>query len=378
MNPLFTIGDFLVALTGNNRTIHSAEPTPEELNADGLEPFIAPSASSIESLKQQISFEAWLYLMGADSLGVKYNHLRGAREAQQHLVRSVALLDFKDNTIPLNSPAVRARIRWLQRRVLNLGGDTTPKPYYQLMAEGQMKRAGRQAAHTALWDTLSPEQQQHRLQEHWEDLSPEALEQCEQQAKNQQASEETLTVAPRKVWDLEIEHPAFAQWFVKELLCRDMLEVDAYLSVMWRIGNAGEPAPPGDTRRIIFSEQVRYVLAILAAEISDTTGKAQRILRRAEEWFTCQSRSSPSASDLAQGLSTPPRTMDPASLNLRLRQVALLHIYQGTVIPAAADAVARAYGHNSGKRLYELYNRFAHGSNNRTGVEGRAVRPEVV
>lgn len=67
----------------------------------------------------------------------------------------------------------------------------------------------------------------------------------------------------------------------------------------------------------------------------------------------------------------------PKSVKLSLRQVALLHIYQGFAIPTAADSIAHAHGHTSGKRLYELYTRFAHGINNRTGVEGRAIRPMV-
>ncbi|MBJ6111790.1 hypothetical protein JAO73_22410 [Hymenobacter sp. BT523] len=55
---------------------------------------------------------------------------------------------------------------------------------------------------------------------------------------------------------------------------------------------------------------------------------------------------------------------------LSLRQIALLHIYQGRVIPKAADEIAKAYGHNSGAKLYGHYLKLS----SRTGRTGDDIK----
>ena len=363
MSPILTFGDFLTSLRGNSLAIYSVEPLPDELNAGDIEPFVVPSADAIVSLKEQVSYEAWLYLMEADSLGVEYNRLLGQREAQQHLARSIALLDFKDRNTPLNSPAVKTRIRWLQRRVLNLGGDTTPKPYYQLMAEGQMARARRQNAVTAVWNMLSPKERLHRLRERWGDLSPETLEEREQQAQQRQAQENTSTVVQRKVWDLEIDHPAFAPWFVQELIRREPLEIEAYLTIMWHAVVSNAPISYVDSRRLITPEQMPYMKSILSSAIADATGKERRILIRAEEWFERQG-------DLRHTIQGVQITEGPRALSLR--QMALFQYFIGKPIRKgdAADKLAAATGNKSAERLIRLYNEVSH----LTGISGREGR----
>ena len=44
-----------------------------------------------------------------------------------------------------------------------------------------------------------------------------------------------------------------------------------------------------------------------------------------------------------------------ATAKTSLRQVALLYVYEGKVIPKAADEIARQYGHKSGAKLYQHY-----------------------
>lgn len=373
MSPLSTIGDFLHAIAGAaSSTTSSPEPTIEELNAGGIERFAFPTDSSIQSLKQQLSYEAWLHLLGADSLGVEYNRRLGEREMHQHLVRVIALLDFQDKSLPPSAPAVRARIRWIQRRVLNLGGDTKAKPYYQLMAEGQLTRARKQAAFAALEYAFSPEEHQRQFREIWGDLPPEVLKERALQAKQRQAEDDRMTVAPRKTWDLDIEHPAFAPWFVQELLCREPLEIEAYLNVMWRIGDASVPPSPGDMRQTISFEQAPYVLDVLNSAIADSTGKAQRILKRGQEWFISQSNTALIASN------SPPTLASPKPTKLTLRQVALLYAYTpGAVITTkTANAIAKEYGHASGAKLYHHY-RTVSLKHNRTGVNDGQI-PSMV
>ncbi|WP_140468271.1 hypothetical protein [Hymenobacter nivis] len=66
------------------------------------------------------------------------------------------------------------------------------------------------------------------------------------------------------------------------------------------------------------------------------------------------------------------------TVKLELRQVALLYIYQGKVIPPApaADAIAKEYGHKSGKRLYDKA-RELRNPTDRTGVSAPA-RPKMI
>ena len=47
--------------------------------------------------------------------------------------------------------------------------------------------------------------------------------------------------------------------------------------------------------------------------------------------------------------------VEPAPGKLSLRQVALLYVYSGRVIPPTADAIAQQYGHASGRTLYKRY-----------------------
>ena len=66
------------------------------------------------------------------------------------------------------------------------------------------------------------------------------------------------------------------------------------------------------------------------------------------------------------------------TVKLDLRQVALLYIYQDKVIPPAlaADAIAKEYGHKSGKALYERSLKLLR-TTDRTGVRPRA-RPKMI
>ena len=63
---------------------------------------------------------------------------------------------------------------------------------------------------------------------------------------------------------------------------------------------------------------------------------------------------------------------------LTLRQVALLHIYKGKVIPKAADAIAKEYGHQSGAKLYSHYLTVSQRAG-RTGedIEGQKLAPMI-
>jgi hypothetical protein len=359
MSSFLTIGDYLAALAGNDApsAAQSVEPTLEELNAGGVAPFITPSDSAIASLKQLLSYEAWLYMMGANQLGIAYNHRLGERETQQHLVRSIALLDFKDKNLPLNAPAVQARVRWLQRRVLNLGGDATPKPYYQLMAEGQIKQAKQQAASDALWHSLSLDERHRRLRERWGDLPLAVLEEREQQAARQQKGMESLVVTSRRAWNLAIgpiDHPAFEPWFIEEVLRLEPLEVDAYLTVMWRIGDANLPTPLGDTRQNISLEQIPNFLKLLKPAISDAIGKPQRALKYARKWFKEQLQSS---SIIAAD--TP--VNKPNQATLTHRQIALREFYRGRTIQNDARAKKLAEENNltSGEVLTKQYRKIS-------------------
>lgn len=366
MSSFLTIGDYLAALAGNDApsAAQSVEPTLEELNAGGVAPFIALSDSAIASLKQLLSYEGWLYLMGANHLGITYNHRLGEREAQQHLVRSIALLDFKDKNLPLNAPVVQARVRWLQRRVLNLGGDATPKPYYQLMAEGQIKQAKQQAASDALWHSLSLDERHRRLRERWGDLPLDVLEEREQQAARQQKGMESLVVTSRRAWNLAIgpiDHPAFGPWFIEEVLRLEPLEVDAYMTVVYRIGTSDEPTPNGDSRQFITIEQVPHMQSVLASAIADSTGKEQRILKRAEVWFEQQVALAPSQQPEAQAINE--------HSTLSLRQIALMQYFLGK--PIRNDDRATKLAAQAGKKSAALLVRRYNEVSAPTGISGR-------
>ncbi|GAB3995159.1 hypothetical protein GCM10028807_34600 [Spirosoma daeguense] len=64
--------------------------------------------------------------------------------------------------------------------------------------------------------------------------------------------------------------------------------------------------------------------------------------------------------------------------NLSLRQIALLFIYQNKPLSRGDEAnkVARQYQHQSGERLYKLYNKYSR-TCDRTGVEGKAIKPLI-
>lgn len=64
------------------------------------------------------------------------------------------------------------------------------------------------------------------------------------------------------------------------------------------------------------------------------------------------------------------------SIGLTLRQVALLHIYQGHIIPREAGEIARQYGHQSGQALYEHSRKLTLPSQ-RAGADGKALAPMI-
>jgi hypothetical protein len=65
------------------------------------------------------------------------------------------------------------------------------------------------------------------------------------------------------------------------------------------------------------------------------------------------------------------------SSGLSLRQVALLHIYQGHIIAdKEANAIAQQYGHQSGPKLYEHFRKLVRPSQ-RIGVEGKMLAPLI-
>jgi hypothetical protein len=74
----------------------------------------------------------------------------------------------------------------------------------------------------------------------------------------------------------------------------------------------------------------------------------------------------------------PVATPAPGAGQLSLRQVALLHVYEGKVIPKAADAIAQLYGHKSGAKLYAHYLTVSQRAG-RTGVDiaGQKLAPMI-
>jgi hypothetical protein len=64
-------------------------------------------------------------------------------------------------------------------------------------------------------------------------------------------------------------------------------------------------------------------------------------------------------------------------IRLTLRQVALLHIYQGYIIhPKEANAIAKQYGYKSGPKLYDHFRKLVRPSQ-RIGVEEKMLAPMI-
>lgn len=66
----------------------------------------------------------------------------------------------------------------------------------------------------------------------------------------------------------------------------------------------------------------------------------------------------------------------PVARSLTLRQVALLYIYNGWIIPTHADAIAEQWGYKSGLKLYQYYNKLT-ATGNRINADGRKL-PEMI
>lgn len=340
---MLTIGDFLQGWTGAVDELPPL-PTTTELNSPDYPLFAEPSDAALLNLKKLLSYEAWLYLLRAQENAVAYDDTQGERDAQGHLTRVIAqLLPELGKQAILHAPVVRARLRWVQLRLLD---DSLPKPYYQQAAEAIMKQARRQKALATLQAAMM------------------------EQATSAQHFPPAVGVAARSKWGLGVYHSEFGSWFVQELMRRSITEIEAYLTVEWRVSVGGEAIRPGDMRQVVTPDELPVICDILKAAAA-ANPSAKPVLKRARTWFMQHTEDllvadiSSASTSLTSGLS--------------LRQIALLEFYQNRSIQndGRARKLALDQGHDSPSSasiLVKRYNDIKHATSI-TGVEGKAIKP---
>ena len=319
-------------------------PTTAELNSADLPLFVEPNDSALLHVKDLLSYEAWLYLMHAHEREVSYEYTQGESDAKAHMTRLILLLApglGKDASFL--EPAVRARFRWVQQRLFD---DSLPKPYYQNAAEVILEDARFQAEMAAVHAAMTgdvPSAQQVTL---------------------------STSIAARSKWGKAVRHPEFGTWFVQELLHRPVEEMEAYLTVEWRVGIEGNANPSGDFRKVLIPEDLLYICKILkAAAAANPSHKPA--LKQARNWFM-QGVDTFLAAGVAEESAQP-------TLELRLRQIALRELYDGLPIrdDGRAAKLAREHGHNSATSGYQLARAYRKikGLNAITSIEGPAIKP---
>jgi len=350
------------------------DPSSEELSPLELPPFVAPSTSAIEGLKKHLHYELWLYLQGADALGIDYERHLIERKAAAHLTRVMLLVTSGLEEVPMNAPVVQARIRWVQLRVLNrINKQAYARPYYELAAESIIRQARQQKANDSLWQALPPNEQEAALRKRWGNLPSEELIAREQKAHNDYHAQRAIIIAPYTGWDLEIEHPSFGPWLVKELIRRSLLEVEAYLTVGWVVVYSVESPRPGDLRHAITPEQLPHILTILKMAIANSSTAERLILKKAKKWFEKQGQDiiDSNKQDVIDSNKT---AINHQPQKFTMKQIALIHTYETglSMTRVKAAALVEKYNYTSAESLY-IESLTMSRTTDRLGVEGTSL-----
>lgn len=200
---------------------------------------------------------------------------------------------------------------------------------------------------------------------------PHELHAREKQARDKAIEPYLIVVRPRLVWGVAIPNLQFCALFVEELLKRPWQETEAYLSLGWRVGKPTEEVQPGDQRQLVAAEQFAYIQKLLEVNATDLSASELAILNRACEWFKRQFLQANMVLDREIASAS---ANEVSKIKLKLRQVALMYIYERWPLPKdQADSIVQRYGNTSGHKLYTEYLRYSRSVNERTGVEGKAV-----